>query len=178
MYIANHLDCNCFNKAIFAPEWRRENQHRLDPAEQAAVHKYVPWSRLVADDPPATTERRWNWSILIRARKDELVLKPVREYGARRCAALGTDAPTWERALRGRWPRPSGAAPGSYAPGNFSSLAGALHLQHMVNLTFSVWRGGNVRWCTSGYECALDERAAAGGGAIFGETQGAVSSYQ
>jgi len=147
--IANHFNCQLlYNKALFALISDEENHHRFSPAEQTAVQKYVPWSRLVADQPTRYNGATVELVELIRARKDELVLKPVREYGGTG-VVLGweTDADAWEQSLQNALAEPHVVQRRVPTPREIFPVwqDGALHFaERMVDLDPYVWRGGAV----------------------------------
>jgi len=147
--IANHFNCQLlYNKALFALISDEENQHRFTTAEQTAVQKYVPWSRLVADQTTRYNGAEVELVALIRARKDELVLKPVREYGGTG-VVLGweTDAAAWENALQRALAEPHVVQRRVPTPQEIFPVwqAGELHFApRMVDLDPYVWRGTSV----------------------------------
>ncbi|MBX3054620.1 MAG: circularly permuted type 2 ATP-grasp protein [Caldilineaceae bacterium] len=170
--IANHFNCQLlYNKALFALISDEENQHRFSPAEQAAVRRHVPWSRLVADQITRFDGAALELVELIRQRKDELVLKPVREYGGTG-VVLGweTDASSWESALQRALVEPHVVQRRVPTPSDIFPVwqEGALHFApRMVDVDPYVWRGSavehaGVRLGTS----ALLNVSAGGGSAV------------
>ncbi len=147
--IANHFNCQLLsNKALFALISDEENQRRFSPAEQAAVQKYVPWSRLVADQTTRYNGAEVELVELIRSAKDELVLKPVREYGGTG-VVLGweTDAAAWETALQRALAEPHVVQRRVPTPRDTFPIwqEGALHfVERMVDVDPYVWRGSAV----------------------------------
>ncbi len=104
--IANHFNCQIlYNKAIFALISDEEHAHRFDRDEQEIIRRHVPWTRLVADRRTRYGEGEVDLVEFMRTHKDDLVLKPVREYGGTGIV-LGweVDEATWaagiEQALR------------------------------------------------------------------------------
>ena len=147
--MANHFNCQLlYNKALFALISDEENQHRFTTAEQAAVQKHVPWSRLVADQSTRFEGTQVELVALIRARKDALVLKPVREYGGTG-VVLGweTDAAAWESALQRALAEPHVVQRRVPTPQEIFPVwqEGDLHFApRMVDLDPYVWRGASV----------------------------------
>lgn len=147
--MANHFNCQLlYNKALFALISDEENHHRFSPAEQAAVARNVPWSRLVADQPTRYGEETVELVELIRARKDELVLKPVREYGGTG-VVLGweTDGPAWELALQRALAEPHVVQRRVPTPKEIWPVWQGDGLQfapRMVDVDPYVWRGSQV----------------------------------
>lgn len=147
--IANHFNCQLlYNKALFALISDEENQHRFTSAERAAVQKCVPWSRLVADQPTRYDGAGVELVELIRQRKDELVLKPIREYGGTG-VVLGweTDADAWETALQRALAEPHVVQRRVSTPQEIFPVwqEGELRfLPRMVDVDPYVWRGSAV----------------------------------
>ena len=157
--IANHFNCQLlYNKALFALISDEENQHRFTAAEQMAVQKCVPWSRLVAEGTTRYNGAKDNGAEddgvevelveLIRTRKDELVLKPVREYGGTG-VVLGweTDADDWEAALQRALAEPHVVQRRVPTPQEIFPVwqEGELRfLPRMVDVDPYVWRGSAV----------------------------------
>ena len=80
--IANHFNCQIlYNKAIFALISDEEHAHRFDHDEQDAIRRHVPWTRMVEDRRTCYGEDEVDLVDFMRSHKDDLVLKPVREYG-------------------------------------------------------------------------------------------------
>jgi glutathionylspermidine synthase len=147
--MANHFNCQLlYNKALFALISDEENQHRFTTAEQAAVQKHVPWSRLVSDQTTRFDGADVELVALIRERKDELVLKPIREYGGTG-VVLGweTDAGTWENALQRALAEPHVVQRRVPTPREIFPVwqeGGLQFLPRMVDLDPYVWRGASV----------------------------------
>ena len=147
--MANHFNCQLlYNKALFALISDEENLHRFTAAEQAAVHKHVPWSRLVADQITRFEGEDVELVALIRQRKDELVLKPVREYGGTG-VVLGweTDAAAWESGLQRALADPHVVQRRVPTPQEIFPVwqeGGLQFLPRMVDLDPYVWRGTSV----------------------------------
>lgn len=147
--MANHFNCQLlYNKALFALISDEENHHRFSPAEQNAVARHVPWSRLVADQPTRYGEESVELVELIRARKDELVLKPVREYGGTG-VVLGweTDGPAWEQALQRALAEPHVVQRRVPTPQEIWPVwqgGGLEFAPRMVDVDPYVWRGSRV----------------------------------
>jgi hypothetical protein len=80
--LANHFNCQIlYNKAMFALISDEENAHHFSGDEQEAIRRYVPWTRIVEDRRTRYGDQEINLIDFIRLHKDNLVLKPVREYG-------------------------------------------------------------------------------------------------
>ena len=147
--MANHFNCQLlYNKALFALISDEENQHRFSPAEQAAVRKHVPWSRLVSDQITRFDGADVELVELIRQRKDELVLKPVREYGGTG-VVLGweTDRTAWEAAMQRALAEPHVVQRRVPTPKDVFPVwqEGTLHFaERMVDVDPYVWRGSAV----------------------------------
>jgi hypothetical protein len=99
--IANHFNCQIlYNKAIFALISDEAHAHRFSRDEADAIRRSVPWTRLVADRRTHYADREIDLIDFIRRHKDELVLKPIREYGGTG-VVLGweVDDQSWQAAL-------------------------------------------------------------------------------
>lgn len=80
--IANHFNCQIlYNKAMFALISDEENAHRFNQDEQEAIRRHVPWTRLVADRRTQLDGQEIDLIEYVGSHKDDLVLKPIREYG-------------------------------------------------------------------------------------------------
>jgi uncharacterized circularly permuted ATP-grasp superfamily protein len=66
---------------MFALISDEENAHHFSGDEQEAIRRYVPWTRIVEDRRTRYGDQEINLIDFIRLHKDNLVLKPVREYG-------------------------------------------------------------------------------------------------
>lgn len=147
--IANHFNCQLlYNKALFALISDEENHHRFSREAQTAIQRHVPWSRLVADQPTRYEGRSVELVELIRTRKDELVLKPVREYGGTG-VVLGweTEAAEWEAALQRALAEPHVVQRRVPTPRETWPVwqEGVLHFaERMVDIDPYVWRGRDV----------------------------------
>ncbi len=80
----------------------------LDPAEYAAVDRYVPWSRIVRPGPTRYQGERIDLLPFIQNNRDRLVLKPNDDYGGKG-VILGWEASAseWEQALHAALATPS-----------------------------------------------------------------------
>ena len=90
-----------YNKALFALLGDEAYAGLLTAEELAAVRRHVPWSRLVQERRTALAGREVDLVELILTHKDDLVLKPIRQYGGSG-VVLGweTGQQEWEAALR------------------------------------------------------------------------------
>jgi hypothetical protein len=99
--ITNHFNCQLlYNKVIFALLSDEENAHFLDRDEQTVIDNHLPWTRLVADRRTRYGDQEVDLLDFIRGHKDQLVLKPIREYGGTG-VLLGweVEPETWEAGL-------------------------------------------------------------------------------
>jgi len=152
--IVNHFNCQLlYNKVIFALLSDEENAHYLSRDEQAVVANHLPWTRLVTDrqtryGDQVYGDREIDLIDFIRRHKDDLVLKPIREYGGAG-VLLGweMDAASWEAGLAAsmqtpfivqkRVPIPQEKFP-VYAEGELQFVS------RMMDVDPYVWRGQNV----------------------------------
>ena len=80
--MVNSFNCQMlYNKAIFALISDEENAELMDADERAAVRAHIPWTRFVEDRTTRFQGQEVDLVDFVRRNKDDLVLKPVKEYG-------------------------------------------------------------------------------------------------
>jgi len=146
-----------YNKALFALLSDEDHARLFSDHEQDIIRRHIPWTRLV-------TERRTRYGDLeidlvgfIQRYKDELVLKPMKDYGGQG-VVLGweTDQHQWEVALRVALEQPYIVQKRVPTPqANFPIYHNGLQIvPRLLDIDPYVWRGaqvahGGVRLSTS-----------------------------
>lgn len=147
--MANHFNCQIlYNKVIFALISDEENAHRFNGDEERAIRRYVPWTRLVADRRTRYADREIALIDLMRTHKDELVLKPIREYGGAGIV-LGweVDEAAWQAAIATALANPHVVQKRVPIPGASFPIwqEGALHfVPRLLDIDPYVWRGAQI----------------------------------
>ncbi len=107
--MVNSFNCQMlYSKAIFALISDEENGHLFDEDERAAVKAHIPWTRFVEERTTRFEGQAVDLVSWIRQHKDDLVLKPVKEYGGTG-VILGweTDPESWAAEVEIALSRPS-----------------------------------------------------------------------
>lgn len=88
-------------KALFAVLTDRRRAALFSGAEQEAIRKHVPWTRLVRAEKSDYFGKEIDLLEYIKANRDKLVLKPNDDYGGHGITiGWNTDEISWEEALR------------------------------------------------------------------------------
>ena len=147
--MVNSFNCQMlYNKAIFALISDEENAHLFDEAERAAIKAHIPWTRFVEERTTRFEGQAVDLVSWIRQHKDDLVLKPVKEYGGTG-VILGweTDPETWAAEVEIALSRPSIVQKRVPTPRTIFPICedGALRLvERMADVDPYVWRGRSV----------------------------------
>jgi uncharacterized circularly permuted ATP-grasp superfamily protein len=147
--MANHFNCQIlYNKVIFALISDAENAHRFHQDEEEAIRRSVPWTRLVTDRRTRYAEREIVLIDFIRTHKDELVLKPIREYGGAGIV-LGweVDDSTWQAGVATALASPHVVQKRAPIPCERFPVwqDGALHfVPRLLDIDPYVWRGEQI----------------------------------
>jgi hypothetical protein len=108
--VANTFRCKlAHKKAFFAVLTDSRHADLFSSAELAAIRAHVPWTRLLADTDTERGERRTGLLQIVRAGREQFVLKPNDEYGGSG-VVLGWEASpsAWEDALQAALRDPAG----------------------------------------------------------------------
>lgn len=100
--IANHFNCQLlYNKAIFALLSDEAYAHYFQLDEVAAIQQHLPWTRMLTERRTQVGTETVDLVPWVAAHKNELVIKPIREYGGTG-VILGweVDDATWSVALQ------------------------------------------------------------------------------
>lgn len=147
--MVNSFNCQMlYNKAIFALISDEENAHLLEADERAAVRAHIPWTRFVEERTTRFQGQEIDLVDFIRTNKDDLVLKPIKEYGGAG-VVLGweTEPDDWAAAVQHALTRPIIVQQRVPTPRTTFPIYqdGALKLvERMVDVDPYVWRGRQV----------------------------------
>jgi uncharacterized circularly permuted ATP-grasp superfamily protein len=101
--MANVLSCKIpHKKAFFALLTDESNDALFSAEERALIREHIPWTRLLRDTKTTRDGEKFELLEYVRARQNELVLKPNDEYGGTG-VTLGweLDARRWDAAIQG-----------------------------------------------------------------------------
>jgi len=167
--MVNPFRCKILHKkaslAVLSDEM---NAHLFTAHEQAAIAKFIPWTRNLSERKTLYEGRPIDLVPFLVQNKDEFVLKPNDEYGGKG-VVLGweTDTPEWEAALRGGLVEPSIVQKRVPLP-KFpypSWVDGKVEIyDRMIDTNPFVWYGNFVDGCLTRISTAALLNVTAGGG--------------
>jgi hypothetical protein len=167
--MVNPFHCKILHrKTSFAVISDEANSELFTDGEVAAIDKYIPWTRVVAERFTVHAGKRVDLLPHVAQRKDDFVLKPADEYGGKGIVLGWTvEQAEWEAALRDalqtptivqqRVSVPSEPYP-SYADGR------AQVIDRMLDTNPYVWYGEYMSSCLTRLSTAALLNVTAGGG--------------